>query len=367
MKKKIFLIITVVLVVFSCSESDNGSVDSTDNFDRNAMLINLADNIIVPAFQDLNTKLDDLVIAKNSFNETPNQSNLDNLRDSWLNAYKVWQNVEMFNIGKAEEILFFFQMNTYPANNVDIENNIVSGNADLSHPNNNDAVGFPALDYLLFGVANTDFDIIEKYTTNPDALKYRNYLSDLINQMSSLTQNVLNNWTNSYRNFFVNSTSNTATSAVNKMVNDYIFYYEKGLRANKIGIPAGNFSATPLPEKVEAFYKKNVSKQLSLDALKAVQDLFNGNYYNSTGTGSSYKTYLEYLNRSDLSTLINNQFNTARQKIELLDDSFYDQINTDNTKMTESYDALQAAVVLLKVDMLQAFNISVDFVDADGD
>ena len=35
--------------------------------------------------------------------------------------------------------------------------------------------------------------------------------------------------------------------------------------------------------------------------------------------------------------------------------------------MTETFDALQMAVVLLKVDMLQAINISVDYVDADGD
>lgn len=35
--------------------------------------------------------------------------------------------------------------------------------------------------------------------------------------------------------------------------------------------------------------------------------------------------------------------------------------------MTQAYDALQMAVVYLKVDMVQAFNISVDYVDADGD
>ena len=35
--------------------------------------------------------------------------------------------------------------------------------------------------------------------------------------------------------------------------------------------------------------------------------------------------------------------------------------------MTEAFDALQLIVVSLKVDMLQAFNISVDYVDADGD
>ncbi len=366
MLKKV-LLLTLVTLVVACSSDNENDPGSTDNFDRGGMLTNLADNIIVPAYQDLDSKLETLEAAKNNFITTTDQSNLDNLRASWLNAYKVWQHVEMFNIGKAEEISFHFQMNVYPTNITDIESNISSGTYDLTHSNNNDAVGFPALDYLLYGVESTDTTILEKYTTNTDAIKYKTYLSDLVNQMKSLTETVLNDWTGNYRDTFISSTTNTATSATNQLVNDFIFYYEKGLRANKIGIPVGNFSATPLPEKVEAFYKKSISKQLSLEALKAVQDTFNGKHYNSSSTGGSYNTYLVNLNRSDLTTLINNQFDTARQKINVLDDSFYDQINTDNIKMTQSYDALQAAVVLLKVDMLQAFNISVDFVDADGD
>ena len=35
--------------------------------------------------------------------------------------------------------------------------------------------------------------------------------------------------------------------------------------------------------------------------------------------------------------------------------------------MLIAYDVIQANVVFLKVDMLQVLNISVDYVDADGD
>ena len=73
------------------------------------------------------------------------------------------------------------------------------------------------------------------------------------------------------------------------------------------------------------------------------------------------------MDRNDLVNLINNQLDEARAKISILDDNYFDQINNDNTKMTQAYDALQKVVVLIKIDMLQAFNISVDYVDADGD
>ncbi|EDP96284.1 imelysin family protein [Kordia algicida OT-1] len=371
MAKKIFSIVLLALFIAACSSSDDAV--NTDGggsgtaFDRAGMLRNLADNIIIPSYQNLNSDLGTLVTAKDNFNTTPNQANLDALRSAWFTAYKAWQHVESFNIGQAEQTLYAFQMNTYPVNTTDVENNVASGSYDLTHPNNNDAVGFPALDYMLHGIGATDAEILEKYTTNAEAGKYQAYLSDLVNQMQTLTQAISSDWTVNYRDTFISSTANTATSATNKFINDFIFYYEKGLRANKIGIPAGNFSSTPLPDRVEAFYNQEVSKELALEALNAVQNIFNGTEFGGSANGESFKTYLISLDRTDLANMINNQFNTARGKIQELNANFATQINTDNTKMTEAYDALQAAVVLLKVDMLQAFNISVDYVDADGD
>ncbi len=35
--------------------------------------------------------------------------------------------------------------------------------------------------------------------------------------------------------------------------------------------------------------------------------------------------------------------------------------------MLASYDELQRLVVLFKVDMVQAFDVTIDYVDADGD
>ncbi|EGV44332.1 peptidase M75 superfamily protein [Bizionia argentinensis JUB59] len=374
MIKKIISIFIIIASIVSCSSSDDagsGSGNSVDGFNRQSMLTNWADNIIIPVFQDLNTQLADLVTSKNSFIAAPNQTNLEAFRASWLKAYKVWQYAEMFNIGEAEAINYYSKMNIYPTSVPEIESNIASGTYNLSHPNNQDAVGFPALDYLLYGVANNDMDILSIYTTNVNAENYKNYLSDLVNEMKTLTNSVLNNWTTIYRGQFVSSTANTATSSTNKLTNDFIFYYEKGLRANKIGIPAGVFSTNPLPKKVEAYYKSDVSKELTLVALDAVQDFFNGKAYNSNETDASFKQYLQYLNSvrngEDLDVLINNQINLARSKVVDLNPNFTEQITTNNAEMTNAYNELQKVVVLIKVDMVQSMNISVDYVDADGD
>ena len=276
MIKKIVLPLFIITLLIGCSSSDGGSGDGTqDQFDRQNMLINWADHIIIPAFEDFTIRLNQLATDKDEFLATPNQNTLTDLRASWLEAYTKWQYVEMFNIGRAEQINYAFQMNIYPTNVTDIQNNITSGSYDLTNVNNNDAVGFPAVDYMIYGIADNDNDILNAYTNAANANANKQYLSDLIDQMQTLTNSVLNDWTTNYRDVFVSSTENTATSATNKLTNDFIFYYEKGLRANKIGIPAGVFSATPLSEKVEAFYNGEVSKVLATNGLNAVRDFFN--------------------------------------------------------------------------------------------
>ena len=362
-----FLLLFVSIITFSaCSSSEEIAPTITDSFDRNTLLENIADNIIIPAYEDFSGKMNALKTAGDTFSTAPNQSNLETLRVSWFAAYKTWQHIEMFDIGKAEELQFKFYMNIYPVTVSDIENNIANGSYDLKSVNNQDAQGFPALDYLLHGLADSDAAILEKYTTAENNDNHKNYLVAILNQMNTLTTSVVSDFKDQ-RNAFVISTENTATSNINKLINDYIFYYEKGLRANKFGIPAGVFSSTPLPEKVEGQYKNDVSKELALDALTAVQNLFEGRHYNASITGASFKDYLVKLNRTDIATSTSDQFDIASIQVENLDNSFTAQINTDNTAMTMAYDELQKAVVLLKVDMLQAFNVRVDYVDADGD
>ena len=66
-------------------------------------------------------------------------------------------------------------------------------------------------------------------------------------------------------------------------------------------------------------------------------------------------------------SLISDQFNTSMNGLDELNDDFTIQLDENKIKMLEVYDKIQAAVVLMKVDMLQALNINVDYVDADGD
>ncbi|MBW1297442.1 imelysin family protein [Aquimarina litoralis] len=371
MKKFWFLSVFVfALIMVACSSSDDGGV-TVDNFDREAMLENLADNIIVPAYQNFSSDMSAFKTAASNFTTTTNETNLVALREAWLSAFVSWQSISMFEIGMAEAISYRNFMNVYPVNTANIESNISSGMYDLSSINLQDEQGFGAVDYLINGIADSDANIVAVFADVSNGDTYKSYLTDIVDRMDALTSQVVTDWTTNYRDTFVNNSGSSATSSVDRIVNDFIFHYEKHLRAGKIGIPAGVFSGTPLEDRVEGFYKGDISKMLFNANLDALQDFFNGEHFSSSATGQSLKTYLDFLNTikegEDLSTLINNQFNVARTTATNLSNDFSEQVRTNNSLMLNTYDELQKNVVLIKVDMLQAISVNVDFVDADGD
>ena len=356
--------------------SGSSSTTPDPTFDRSAMLVFWADQIIIPAQKKFKEDLESLDNSIENFVSSVNEDNFKIIKDNWLIAYKSWQYIEMFDIGKAEEINFSPRMNIYPVNTERTDLNISNRVDDISNPNNFSSQGFPALDYLLHGIASSESDILDIYLAVDNSFEINNhlkYLKLVSNQMLELTNIVINDWENSYRDTFVSSTENTATSSINMMTNDFIYYYEKRFRANKIGIPAGVFSGGTLPDRVEAFFKKSVSKTLAIDAIDAITNFFNGVSFNNntSESGLSFKDYVEFLetkkNDSPLGDLITDQFELSKTGLGELNDDFTLQLDENKLKMLEVYDKIQAAVVLMKVDMLQALNINVDYVDADGD
>lgn len=365
---KLLFLFSVVFMV-SCDSDDNDS-RIVDSFDRGAMLANWADNIIIPSFENFSGFTTILEEKTMEFTAEPSEASLAALRNAYRENYVEYQTVALFQAGPAAMYYRNF-LNTYPADVNAIRSRIETGDYNLELPSSYAEQGFPALDFLLYGLADTDAEILEFYTSDPNAAAYRQYLTDISTRINNLTENVVADWQNSFRDTFVSNTSASSTGSVNGFTNDYVMYYEKFLRSGKIGIPSGAFTGNPVPQNVEARFSGDLSKALYLKALETVQDFFNGFHFNSDEQGLSYKQYLDYLNTvkggEDLSGLINSQFDTIRQQASNLDPNFVAQIETDNALMLQAFEQLQKNVVLLKVDMLQALSISVDYVDSDGD
>ena len=367
MKKYILTLFILFNIVASCDNTETDLIGPS--YDRSTLLKNWYNQHINIGLSGFKNKVDTVGEMVDLLKNEKTIASLVKLREEHLTAWKAWQKIEMFNIGKAEEIYFRSKMNVYPVSTARVESNVSSGSYDLSNANNFAAQGFPALDYLLYGIGSNDEEILEKYT-NDD--RYLDYMKAVTDEMISSSEKVINDW-ETYKNEFLNSTDNNATSAVNLMVNDFIYYYEKGFRANKFGIPGGVFSSVPLPENVEDYFGRLNSNPLALEAFDAIQAFYEGKNLTTSVTysGASLRSIITDLDTKEgsdnLGNKISEKLKAAREKIVTLDQSFVDQIQSNNNKFLQTYDAIQEVVVLLKVDMLQLLSINVDYVDADGD
>lgn len=340
---------------------------STDNFDRTGMLEFWADDIIIPTYDQYSILLADLDNSRVDFTEDPTISNLTLLREAWLAAYHGWQEVAFFNIGMAESIGLINHSNIYPTNTDLIDENISDQNLSFELPSNFPAQGFPALDYLLFGIAENDDEILQLLSSE----NYTNYLTGLTETLVNLTEEVRSDWELGFRDTFIANNGSSGSASVDKLANDFIFHYERFFRAGKVGIPAGVFTGNPLADAVEAPHANIYSKELFTTAFNALVDFFEGKSVLGNPDGPSLDAYLEEIIESNDLHPINedilNQWEMVPAKLDAVSESFKEQLQNDNSRMLELYDELQKAVVFLKVDMMQALNIQVDFVDADGD
>lgn len=365
-----------IIFFLSCNDTKKTNNDPGPDVssDRTVLLTRAADSIIIPSYEIFKGKMDDLVSKSESFRTNPTKTNLSSFRQSWVDAYLEWQKVELFQVGPADNEALRSFFNIYPCSTTNINANILSENANFELPATYSAQGFPALDYLINGLAVSDDSIITYYTSKSDATKRLNYIKKITDQMNSKFSLVYSSWKGSYRADFISKSAVNSTSSISLLINAYVMNYERYIRAGKFGIPSGVMvSGSVYPEKVEGFYKKDLSLSLAKAAHQASIDFFKGKSRKTGASGYSLKTYLDALNAKDsktgtsLSESINSQFTVANNSLTSLNADFTQQIASNNTAMVNSYNEMQKVVRMLKVDMTSAMSITITYTDNDGD
>ena len=183
-------LLPIILIFTACGGGDDDGEKSGPGevaFDREAMLQDWADLIIIPGYEAYVASLNDLVAANETFSTDLNETNLENLRTTYIAAYTVWQRVAMFEIGAAEELQLGSFTNIYPTNQETILEHVNFGEYNLEAPSTIDAQGFPALDYMLFGLGSTLDENLAQLSESNNL----DYLEDLINRLQSLGSDVL--------------------------------------------------------------------------------------------------------------------------------------------------------------------------------
>lgn len=364
----IVIISTLLVAFYSCKKEEKPAPE----FDRGLMLENVGNAIIIPAYENLDNKAQEMDSAVIRFTAAPDLANLVKLQDAFIEAYLAWQDVSLFEFGPAEQLLLRANTNTFPADTIQIGSNISSGTYNLAAVSNLDAKGFPAMDYLLFGTAAGNNAILDKYSSDADSAKRKKYLKDISKEIRSNVNSVYNSWVpggGNYIHTFINNTGTNVGSSLGLLVNQLNYDFEL-LKNYKIGIPLGKKTlGTPLPEKTEGYYSKR-SAQLAVAHIKAIENTYSGRSRSGTD-GSGLDDYLVHLqaayNGGMLSDAIKAQLALTISKLQSIPDPLSETIMNDPSVADAAYVELQKQVVLFKTDMPSALGVLITYQDNDGD
>ena len=362
--------------LFGCSGGGNDPSPADNDNDRKIILTHWVDNIISPSYANFKVKFDVMHDKAHTFIEFPNNTSLVEFRASWVDAYAQWQKTELFEFGPADTYTLRNFFNIYPADVAGISASIADPAISLEFPSAYARQGFPAFDYLLNGVGADDASIIAYYVDAAEGPKRIAFVKKLIDRMHTLLTNVISGWSTSYRETFINKTGLDIGSSTGLVVNAFVLHYERYIRTGKFGIPSGTSVAgggVPYPEKVEAFYKKDISLTLAKNAHQAAFDFFKGVDVNTGAEGPSLKSYLDAIEAKDassgtlLSAIISDQFSVINTKLDVLAPNLFLEAKNNNQAMIDVYTEMQKLVRILKVDMTSAMSVTITYTDNDGD
>lgn len=354
--------------LWSC-DSDSGN-QNQDNFDVSTVLTNIADNIVAQRYDVLRDATLELKQASVAFNASPDPINLAALQAKYKSAYLAWQINSVSNFGYSSTNGLRGIMNTFPTDTAEIKTLFSATSPNYNQASYIDATGFPGLDYVLHGL--NDAEVLERFTTNPNAQGAKDYLIGITTGIDSLANAAFNFWENDVNGFksgFKSNTSKAAGSDFSNVINEFVWDVEF-MKNYQLSYPAGKYTLDiPRPELAEAFYGK-CNIELYKEHLLALKQFYKG----QDAQGSNRKGFDDYLielgtekNGTLLNTLILDQFDLIESKIDLMSGDLNNAVNTQPTLITELFNENKLLVSYFKVDMCAAFGVQITYTDNDGD
>jgi predicted lipoprotein len=350
-----FLFILLISTVFtSCKKKE---AEPTAEFDRASMLTNYSDQLIVPGYADLTTKMSVLNQKAIDFTSSLSLGSLSDLKTQWKETYIAWQKIKVYDFGPALSINLKKTLSFYPVDTTKINSNVSNNITNLGDATNLNTIGLNAIDYLLYHA--DDNTILQEFAST----NRQNYLKNITAKMLTDVQSVKDEW-NSYSVTFKAASGNDANSSLSFMVNEFNKDYELVKNA-KIGVPLGEQSlGIKRPEYIEARYS-GIGFDLIIANLDGLTTFFQGD------SGSGFDDYLNFLGKKVgeqlLSDNIIGQLTSSSAKAASFSSSLENEIMNNDAEVKAFYAQLQGLVAEIKTDMPSAFGVFITYNDTDGD
>lgn len=302
MKQQMKLTALSVALAFglaACGGSSSSSNDDKDttptppaptgfDFAATEMINNLADDVILAGYKNLNSNAEKLVQATMTLIETPNQANLEAAQNAWKVARSPWEQGEAHIFGPIDALSIDPHLDTWPLNTTDLATVVAdSGNisAEVIKGFNDDVQGFHTMEYLLFGdgVEDNVKDIAELNDNE------REYLKATAEVFQEYTNTLETAWTTNYQpddsasKPYValikgadNDVYGSQTAVIEELINGMIGIVDE-VGNGKIADPFGASIDAADTSLVESQYSWNSLRDFS-DNIVGVLNVYNGEF-----------------------------------------------------------------------------------------
>lgn len=359
--KTLRILVLLPLILFSCKDD---SENTQEAFDRTALLQQELDQLILPAYAEMNEESATLESMAADFAAAPDEAGLEALRSQWLATAKAWKHAEFFNFGPIEYLGLETSVDYWPTDTYGIEN-AIAGDKTIDQALLNSLAsnrkGIPAIEYLLFNGSTAE--VLAALQESPRRMAY---LQELTANLHQLVVYVESFWDPNGKNHaatFLEASGNTAGASITLLSNELIFVLS-GMKNDKLGRPLGHISGTANPDLVESPYA-DASLPLLAENLSQLRRIFTG------ADSAGFDDYLNALPLGDreqsIAEDILDQLDVCDASLAAIDGSLQDAISTSPDKVETLYAELSTLNVLIKSEMMSGLGLIVTFSDGDGD
>ncbi len=341
---------------------------STDEQQFGLWLTDLADNVILPGYQDLQNKAQALSEQSDSFCalNSPSNSDLQTLQQDWADFNASWQNIQWLKVGPVLEESRIFRLELWPDDNGSVASDIAS---ILDEPEITAALfatkyvggqGIPALEIFLFGS--------DSLLSAADKTKRCEAVVAISENLVNISTAINNGWQSTGDNYVASLTAGTGDftnkkDAVEELVTNWLEQVEK-VKDEKLLQPLAE-NAPGIASIAEFTLANEVIASIKVNA-NSFSQLY------SAGNGHGFDDILtDHFDQSAISSDMTTKIAAIVTALDALDSSMsYAQLLDDEAsreKLTDTIQKIRELRDVITADFVQATDINIGFNSNDGD
>jgi len=337
-------------------------------FTKNAMLRDIARNVIAPGYQQLALECRELTNSVGQLVQAPSQTSLDNARKDWLAVSQAASRMRCFQAGPITDRSYastFYYWQVLPVRIDAVLKSPRPIDPSLLDELGATAKGMFALEYLLFdcpgdqpaGTAKTPTTL--KLLTGTQSQRRGLYLLTLARDLEAKASHLATDWTAPGDQGAMAKFVAGGQESVNLLVNQLAVAMEDAAEHSLNFVLELPLPISPQLDRIERG-RSGSSLQGLIAALEGVQQMYRG------AEGLGLDDDLKRVN-APLEIRLHDQFNAAIAATRAIGAPLEQAVVDDRASLENAHQKTRALEILLKVDLVSALGVTLTFSSNDGD